>query len=214
MWGRVTICSPSRPAVAISGAPSPMPSPPTPSIALMISRCAFTEYTGRSSFSRFLHVTHWYQKLHLFNGHFSRTTWKTWHQKGKPFWILMKQRKMGWQWHQLDHMQVICILLQTCNHASTSPLSFYRPDDLPAAQPTASKHWTHTGQPSMKFKIITITSYPGSAVLMPNPILCITHFTAWRPQLAVWCSRSIVCRMNKVTLCWAWLVLEWVTYTA
>ena len=48
---------------------------------------------------------------------------------------------MGWQWHQLDHMQIICILLQTDNHASTSPLTFYRPDVLPAAQPTESKHW-------------------------------------------------------------------------
>jgi len=26
------------------------------------------------------------------------------------------------------------------NHACTSPLSFYRPDALPGAQPTASKH--------------------------------------------------------------------------
>jgi len=29
---------------------------------------------------------------------------------------------------------------QTDNHASTSPLSFFRPDTFPAAQPTASKH--------------------------------------------------------------------------
>jgi len=29
---------------------------------------------------------------------------------------------------------------RTDNLASTSPLSFYRPDALPAAQPTASKH--------------------------------------------------------------------------
>jgi len=35
-----------------------------------------------------------------------------------------------WQWHHLDHMQIICTLLQTDNHASTSPLSFYRPDAL------------------------------------------------------------------------------------
>jgi len=34
---------------------------------------------------------------------------------------------MGWLWHQLDHMQIICTLLQTDNHASTSPLSFYMP---------------------------------------------------------------------------------------
>ena len=47
---------------------------------------------------------------------------------------------MGWQWQQLDHMQIICTLLQTDNHTSTSPLSFYRPDVLPAAQPTVSKH--------------------------------------------------------------------------
>jgi len=32
----------------------------------------------------------------------------------------MKQEMMGWQWHQLDHMQIICTLLQTGNHASTS----------------------------------------------------------------------------------------------
>jgi len=47
---------------------------------------------------------------------------------------------MGWQWHQLDHMQTICTLLQTDNHASTSLLNFYRPDAVPAAQTTASKH--------------------------------------------------------------------------
>jgi len=33
-------------------------------------------------------------------------------------------RDSEWQWHQLGHMQV-CTLLQTDNHASTSPLSFF-----------------------------------------------------------------------------------------
>jgi len=36
----------------------------------------------------------------------------------------MKQKMMGWQWHQLDHMQIICTLLQTDNHASTLTLIF------------------------------------------------------------------------------------------
>jgi len=36
----------------------------------------------------------------------------------------MKQEMMGWQWHQLDHMQIICTSLQTDNHASTSSLNF------------------------------------------------------------------------------------------
>jgi len=35
---------------------------------------------------------------------------------------------MGWQWHQMDHVQIIYTSLQTDNHASTSLLSFYRPD--------------------------------------------------------------------------------------
>ena len=29
---------------------------------------------------------------------------------------------LGWQWHQLDHMQTICTLLQTDNHTNTSSL--------------------------------------------------------------------------------------------
>ena len=80
--------------------------------------------------------------LHPCNGLFSRTTWVSWHQKGKRFWILLNQQMTGWQWHQLVHMQIICTALHTDNdHASTSPLSFYRTDALPATQPTASKHW-------------------------------------------------------------------------
>jgi len=31
---------------------------------------------------------------------------------------------MGWQWHQLDNMQIICTTLQTDNHASTPSLNF------------------------------------------------------------------------------------------
>jgi len=46
---------------------------------------------------------------------------------------------MGWQWHQLDHMQIICTLLQTDNHTSTSPFSFYMSDALPATQPAVSR---------------------------------------------------------------------------
>jgi len=53
----------------------------------------------------------------------------------------MKQEMTGWQWHQLDHMQIICTSLQADNHASTSSLNFYRLDALPDTQPTVSKHW-------------------------------------------------------------------------
>jgi len=80
--------------------------------------------------------------LHPFNSLFPRTTWVRRHQKGKPFWILMKQKMMGGSGISWTILQIICTLLQiySYNHASTSPLSFYRPDTLPAAQSTASKH--------------------------------------------------------------------------
>jgi len=70
--------------------------------------------------------THTHIHTHTFNGLFSRTIWVSQHQKGKPVWILMKQEMMGWQWHQLDHMQIICFMLQTDNHASTPSLNFLR----------------------------------------------------------------------------------------
>jgi len=62
--------------------------------------------------------------LHLFNGLFSGTTWVRWHQTAKLFWILLEQEMMGWQWHRLHHMQIICTSLQTDNHASMSPSVF------------------------------------------------------------------------------------------
>jgi len=71
--------------------------------------------------------------LQPFNGLFSRTTWVIQYQKGKTNLDFTGARDREWQWHQLGHMQ-------TDNHANTSPLVFYRPDALPAAQPTASKH--------------------------------------------------------------------------
>jgi len=51
----------------------------------------------------------------------------------------MKQEMMGWQWHQLDHMQIICTSLQRDNHASTSSF-FYKTDAVPDIHPTVLKH--------------------------------------------------------------------------
>ena len=56
----------------------------------------------------------------------------------------MRQEMVGFgmQWHQLDHMQTICTLLQTDNQINTPSLNFYRSDTLPDTQPTVSKHCT------------------------------------------------------------------------
>ena len=62
-------------------------------------------YTQKFLFS---YNTHYYYN---YNGLFSRTTWVSRYQKGKNSLGLNEARNdgvLGWQWHQLDHMQTIC----------------------------------------------------------------------------------------------------------
>jgi len=58
------------------------------------------------------------------------------YQKDKTNLDFTEARDSEWQWHQLGHMQV-CTLLQTDNHASTSPLSFLQAG-CPSCRPTNS----------------------------------------------------------------------------
>ena len=74
--------------------------------------------------------------LHPFNGLFCRTTWESRYQKGQTnldlsdgvlgcsgiSWTICKQSA------------------PRCRHTNTSSFNFYRPDALPDAQPTVSKH--------------------------------------------------------------------------
>ena len=73
------------------------------------------------------------------------SSWVSWYQKGKTSLNLNEARDngvLGWQWHQLDHMQTICTSLLTDNHTNTSTHNSYGTDALPDAQPTVSKHWS------------------------------------------------------------------------
>jgi len=63
----------------------------------------------------------------------------SWYQKGKTNLDFSEARDSEWQWHQMGHMQV-CTSLQTDTTPAPHYSVFYRPDALPAAQPTASKH--------------------------------------------------------------------------
>jgi len=76
------------------------------------------------------------QQQHPFNGPLSGTTQVSRYQKGKTDLDFTEARDSEWQWNSQ-----VCTSLQADNHASTPLLSFfYRPDALPAAQPTVSKH--------------------------------------------------------------------------
>ena len=79
---------------------------------------------------------------HPFNSPLSGTTEVSRYQKGKTNLDFTEARDSEWHWHQLGHMQV-CILLQTDNHASTPPLSFFLQAGCPSWHPTMSMHWRH-----------------------------------------------------------------------
>ena len=64
---------------------------------------------------------------HLFNGLFSRTTWVSRHQKGLTHLHFNEARDDGVAVASaVCTMEIICISLQTGNHASTSPLNFLK----------------------------------------------------------------------------------------
>ena len=64
------------------------------------------------------------------------------YQKGKTNLDFTGARDSEWQWHQLGMCKSAPRSRQITTPAPHHWV-FYRPDALPAAQPTASKHWRH-----------------------------------------------------------------------
>jgi len=77
---------------------------------------------------------------HLFNGPFSRTTQVSQYQKGKTNLDFTEARDTEWQSHQLGICKSAPHFRQITMPAPHHSV-FYRPDALPATQPTASEHW-------------------------------------------------------------------------
>jgi len=113
------------------------------------------------------------------------------YQKGKNNLDFTEARDSERQWHQLGHMQV-CTSHQTDNHASTPPLSFYRPDALPAAQPTVSKHWRHP----------YYNTY--SDFWWRCNVLLYTHVAERWLSVVIFCMCCMGCLLHK-TYCWVWV---------
>jgi len=84
----------------------------------------------------------------------------------KPVWILLKQGTMsgsGISW-------AICKFAPHCRQMTTPAPHysvFYRPDALPAAQPTASKHWRPLSTYFWKIQSLEI------CVVLCKPCMCI-----------------------------------------
>ena len=92
-------------------------------------------------------LIHQQQLLLPINSLLSGITWVSRYQKGRTFWILVKQEMMGWQLHQQDHMQIICISLQTYSHRLlitqffTGQMLFLTPSEQQQCQSTSCVTW-------------------------------------------------------------------------
>ena len=102
--------------------------------------------------SRFHPLPHTH--THTFNGPFSGTTQVSRYQKGKKtIRMLLKQETVsgsGISWAVCKSAPRSREITMLAPHHSV----FYRPDALPAAQPTASKHWR-----SLPTEVKTETNY-------------------------------------------------------
>jgi len=108
-----------------------------------------------------------HRHTHPFNGPFLGLPGWAGTRNLKSVWIFLKQETMSGS--QLGYMQV-CTLLQTTTPAPHRSV-FYRPDALPAAQPTASKHSFHYIHVSFMLRIALTTVRCSIFCCVPRPAI-------------------------------------------
>jgi len=99
--------------------------------------------------SKMVQETQLHTHTHLFNGPFPGLPRWAGTRKVKPVWILLKQETVsgsGISWAICNSAPRSRQITMPATHHSKF---FYRPDALPAAQPTASKHWRHNSSMNM-----------------------------------------------------------------
>ena len=85
---------------------------------------------------------------HCFNGH----------SPGEPGLAGVYWSKGWWKWWWQLELQVVQSSSQIITTNKPTPSLFYRPDALPVAQPTASKHWRETKNNNILIDFISTTS--------------------------------------------------------
>ena len=95
------------------------------------------------------------------------------YQKGKTNLDFTEARDSEWQWHQLGQMQV-CTLLQTPNHTSIPPLSFFT-GRMPFLPPNQQRQSTEGKW--VKYKLFVIYLY---IPFLVNAFSALTLLVGWQ----------------------------------
>jgi len=119
-------------------------------------------------------------------------------QKGKTNQNFTEARDTEWQWHQLGHMQV-CTSLQTDNHASTPPLSFFT-GQMPFLPPSQQRQSTEGISSTSGQQILTqghiapASVSPMTSESTEKPHLCHSVQTSQQHRAAVGicCLHSVI----------------------
>ena len=125
-------------------------------------------------------------------------------RKVKPIWILLKQETVSGSGISWTICKSAPSFRQTASHHSV----FYRSDALPAAQPTASKHWRHVNWDyicsSSKFRAFLAVSVSNALVMLCWLQVVTCRRTLTQPRWRSWINRW-----------WRWWIHEycsrWVT---
>jgi len=108
---------------------------------------------------------------------------------------------MGWQWHHLDHMQIICTHSRQITIPAPYHSIFYRPDALPDTQPTVSKRLRQT----LYWEITTLRITILSVVYLWTLVLELTECqlyklrNRYKPQNNH-LNRRILVKMHSITI--------------
>jgi len=120
----------------------------------------------------------------------SRTTWVSQYQKGKINLDFTEARDS--EWH--CYMQV-CISSRQITMPAPHHSVFYRPDALPAAQPTASKHWSHQIY-MVNNTPVKLQTFSTSSILVKLIHFCIISLCL---SIIFWC--VVNCRLASSRSC-------------
>ena len=124
-------------------------------------------------------------------------------RKLKPIWISLKQETVsgsGISWAICKSAPRSRQITTPVPHHSV----FYRPDALPAAQPTVSKHWRRQGTGCL-LEILKDTA----VTFNEQKLWQIYHWSFWVVWLLLWCT-SLVCICLFLLYYW-WLMSDYLS---